>query len=160
MTGKTLMEELVAGLEGVTPGPWSVDGYSTDAVIYMPVGEDHVSKWRHLTKCGAAGGHWRQNAAHIARCSPDAILSISEYVRTLQEENDRLKREREWLPIETAPAEGKFLAEAKTGDWIVVERYDNPHGFKNTVIDNRNGKWWEPERWMPLPSGKSTEAGS
>lgn len=54
-------------------------------------------------------------------------------------------------PIDTAPLSGSFLAETKGGDWIQVERYDNPHGFKNTVIDNRTGRWWTPARWMPLP---------
>lgn len=54
-------------------------------------------------------------------------------------------------PIEAAPMGEPFLAETKAGDWLRVERYDNPHGFKNTVIDNRTGRWWTPARWMPLP---------
>jgi len=60
--------------------------------------------------------------------------------------------------IETAPAEGLFLAETRDGDWIKDERYDNPFGDKNTVISRRTGKWWSPARWMPLPEKQNDTA--
>lgn len=60
-------------------------------------------------------------------------------------------------PIETAPPERLFLAENRNGDWLKAQRYDNPFGYENTVIDNRSGKWWETKRWMPIPADFATE---
>lgn len=59
-----------------------------------------------------------------------------------------------WRPIETAPKDGtKFYAPDKHGDLIQVQRFDNPFGNENTVINNRTGRWWSPTHWMPLPEG-------
>lgn len=60
----------------------------------------------------------------------------------------------ETFEIDSAPSGVEFLAEDRNGDWVKVERYDNPFGFKNTVINNRTGKWWSPERWMPTPTSQ------
>lgn len=57
----------------------------------------------------------------------------------------------DWLPIESAPKDGKFLAENYAGDTVLVELYANPFGDKNTVIDRYTGKWWAVNRYMPLP---------
>ena len=127
MTGKTLMEE--------QPVAWR---YKSDAP---------KSKWTVQKNEPTQIQKWPGYTVEP--------LYSAAYVTQLKQERDELRRAMEWQPIETAPTEGKFLAEAKTGDWIVVERYDNPHGFKNTVIDNRNGKWWVPARWMPLPPAPS-----
>ncbi len=56
-------------------------------------------------------------------------------------------------PIETAPAEGKFLAENMHGDWMVVQRFDPGKRLDfsaNAVISGRTGRWWYARLWMPL----------
>lgn len=58
----------------------------------------------------------------------------------------------EWQDISTAPKDGFFLAPNSIGDWMKVERYDNPFGDKNTVIHYASGRWWTPNFWMPLPT--------
>lgn len=58
----------------------------------------------------------------------------------------------EWQPIETMPLDGEFLAENNDGDWLKVERYDDPFGQSdNSVIHRITGRWWYPDKWMPLP---------
>ena len=64
----------------------------------------------------------------------------------------------ESYPIETAPENGEFLAEDKHGDWLRATRYANPFGNPHTVISNRTGRWWSPQRWMPLPTPPEAEA--
>ena len=74
-----------------TPGPWHVDGYSTDCVIYMPEGESHVSKYKHLAKCGTADGYWRGNAILIA-AAPELLRVAKRLVHAASMEpgQDRL----------------------------------------------------------------------
>lgn len=68
-------------------------------------------------------------------------------------------------PIETAPAEGNFLAENMHGDWMVVRRFDpaKPGDFSaNAVINGRTGRWWYARLWMPLLTARDefpTEGG-
>lgn len=63
----------------------------------------------------------------------------------------------EWLPIESAPKDEKFLVENYSGDTVLVELYENPFGDKNTVIDWHTGKWWTVNKYMPLQKSSVTK---
>ena len=74
--GKQKLEELVAGLEGVTPGPWYAD-----RVFVRDDNDDHT-----VAEC--PDGPSYANAAHIARCDPDTIRSISDAYKAMEEQLD------------------------------------------------------------------------
>ena len=79
-----LVEELRAGLEGVTPGPWrSVGGILEDddegnsRFFVRPVKSEG---WQVVQTFGP---HGSANAAHIARCSPDNIAKLLDHIAAL-----------------------------------------------------------------------------
>ena len=119
----TPLEEIVSGLreaaEKATPGEWAVDGYSTDAVIYMPAGETHVSKWKHLAKCGTADGYWRANAAYIAKANPQALLSVLDAFQAQAARIAELTGECDGLKVsysETLNSEEQWITRAEAAE--------------------------------------------
>lgn len=72
------LAEMVAGLEGVTPGPWdTVAGLvrSIDDDVAIPIfeGRDPWKKHRRISTVQRQAWH---NLDHIARCDPDTMRSI------------------------------------------------------------------------------------
>lgn len=70
--------ELRAGLEGVTPGPWTISASNvgrTDAVGITASDDEWVvaDVWSDVPEMEKAAA---ANAAHIARCSPDKIAAL------------------------------------------------------------------------------------
>lgn len=94
--GKTALTELVEGLEGVTEGPWEVfDGCSwrrigraaspqnpreDDCAVLAPT----KASDGHPDLTCSRGNDRERNLAHLARCSPDRIKAIAEYVGELE----------------------------------------------------------------------------
>ena len=89
-----LAAEMLAGLEGVTPGPWTwgskyvcrLDGTRYERLFQTSTGENE-----------GGDSQWELNAAHIARCSPDNIRTLLEErsareatITALEAENKRL----------------------------------------------------------------------
>ena len=86
--GKAALAKIVAGLDGVTPGPWSVD---TDTVPtgddpdyddrFLMALDDHgkhsIAAFRHGCEEAMEFGDRDANARHAALCDPDAIRSIA-----------------------------------------------------------------------------------
>lgn len=78
------LEEILAGLEEATPGPWEVVGSSiTDwgreweasmSMEFIPNGHDEGMNSRSDA-----------DAAHIARCDPDTMRSILTELKSLRE---------------------------------------------------------------------------
>lgn len=72
------LSEMLAGLEGVTPGPWdtgaglvrSIDG---DEAIPIFEGRDPWKKHRRTSTVVRQAWH---NLHHIARCDPDTIRAL------------------------------------------------------------------------------------
>ncbi len=90
-----LAAEMLAGLEGVTPGPWTwgskyvcrLDGTRYERLFQTSTGENE-----------GGDSQWELNAAHIARCSPDNIRTLLEErsareatISALEAENKRLR---------------------------------------------------------------------
>lgn len=73
------LDALLNGLEGVTLGPWTV--FSADEDYRIDTVDGFIA-WEVEEV---------ENAAHIARCDPDTIRKIGEYVAALEAENERLK---------------------------------------------------------------------
>ena len=90
---KALLSEIEAGLEGVTPGPWSVgdrfitaqDGPISD-LDYWYVGHRVDDDPANLDLSVI-----NRNAAHVARCDPDTMRAIIAYVRELEAENTQFR---------------------------------------------------------------------
>ena len=79
--GKQKLDELVAGLDGVTPGPWKFSPW-------------HVEEDNPCVR--VVNGGWilantssDNNAAHIARCDPDTIRSISDAYKAMEERAEK-----------------------------------------------------------------------
>ena len=85
--GKTILDAIVAGLDGVTPGPWRHNRVHDNAGV---VHGDEIFRDgnRELVVDDVVKD---LDAAHIARCDPDSISAIAAYVAELQSENDRLR---------------------------------------------------------------------
>jgi len=99
MTAKHLLDQIVRGLDGVTPGPYDVWVEPTPTV-YEAIAEFEAQarasepfagavyllnaggKCPATTGCGPSSA---ANAAHFARCSPEAMREIAAYVRDLEE---------------------------------------------------------------------------
>ena len=112
--------EMLAGLEGVTPGPWRYyipdPGYTDDYVVtdHPDHAPDEKSRFRHLvaTTEGASLGQ-QATGQHIARMDPDTIRSILTELQALRDRKvevtnemvERLaryqtRRYRPWFPDE------------------------------------------------------------
>ena len=94
--GKAILDAIVAGLDGVTPGPWRFHPhYKISGGGYGKIA-DSPTPHRYLGSTIMAVGYkgaevddyWLSikdtNAAHIARCDPDSIRSIAAYVAELE----------------------------------------------------------------------------
>lgn len=74
------LEEMLAGLQGVTPGPWQRHEPEEEETLVI-TGDEHgetivVVPWgREITRAHEMGTAHR-DADHIARCDPDTMRSI------------------------------------------------------------------------------------
>lgn len=98
-----LIAEMEAGLEGVTPGPWSMETVRTSCGVCHKIGP-----WPHKWRAGETMSAciyddypsppegtdtMLANATHLARCSPDNIAAIIAGYRQLQKENADLRED-------------------------------------------------------------------
>ena len=125
-----LAAEMLAGLEGVTPGPWTwgskyvcrLDGTRYERLFQTSTGENE-----------GGDSQWELNAAHIARCSPDNIRTLLEErsareatITALEAENKRLREALEpFVRADTALGDepGPFRFETRNGHRL-IERED------------------------------------
>lgn len=76
---KDRLEEMLAGLEGVTPGPWERHEPGEETLIIT--GDEHgetvaVVPWGREITCAHEMGNAHRDASHIARCDPDTMRQI------------------------------------------------------------------------------------
>lgn len=166
------LEAIVKGLGDVPPGKWSAD--QTGVVVCVSSDGDRTVLAARKSDVPL------KHAAHIARCDPDTMREIADYVRTLQEENQALRKANEWQPIETAPKGARgiawmMLAYGPEGDQSVSVglRFNDQFFAAGTFynggpFDGRQFNFREhevaPTHWMPLHAApilqsKRTEAG-
>lgn len=92
-------------------------------------------------------GYW-STAAFLRKCTPEQFEIISRVLREAAEG---------WRPIETAPADAKFLAPSANGEEIwTVQIFDHPRRGR-CVINGRTGLVWKASVWMPIPPPPATE---
>ena len=84
------LAEMRKALEGVTSGPWHVDGHCMSSVLRCVVPRGHPEA-KHL--CGdyeriaeATSANWKADAAHIAYYSPVVIARLLDHIEQLQDE--------------------------------------------------------------------------
>ena len=161
----TLAAEMLAGLDGVTPGEWVFDGPRTNHIIWAGSGDLRIC---FMTSDGPSTA----NAAHIARCSPPNISALLAEREAMKAEIERL-READWQPIETAPKDGtNILGIAPGYDWPEVVRYEEydpdcaeeagEPGFwrysDDLSADVAELEISELTHWRPLPAPPSARA--
>lgn len=75
-----LIDEMLAGLEGVTPGPWlkemEQDEEEDFPSFYVSSAVTTSCNLTVVAKMGEASANARTDASHIARCDPDTMRSI------------------------------------------------------------------------------------
>lgn len=96
MTGKETLRQIIEGLEGVTPGPWYQTGTpwfndgtgvlagSPDGNIAFVIADTDDWSMPRDEYEGFPLGDKEADAEHIARCHPDAMRAIAEYVAALE----------------------------------------------------------------------------
>jgi hypothetical protein len=93
MTPTALIKALEEGLEGVTPGPWSIaeeEGW-----------DEAWCDWHRVGPFSLTGGKADADARHIARCSPDNIRTLLSHIEEMRRALTELRKQ-----IETAHDEG------------------------------------------------------
>jgi len=173
--GREALAAIVAGLEGVTAGPWDVWKETTpskyDAIAELTsqvqmtdpfVGAVYLinagGKCPAETGCGPCS---EANAYHIARCHPEAIRSIADYVAMVEKERDEaMARSRDYPTLsakfhdreKSREAEQKFCrdtlarattaearAEAAEGRVAVLEEAVKPFNDAADEIEEKYG---------------------
>ena len=80
------LAEMLAGLEGVTPGPWVADQNMPHNRMPRVEGGDQSC----VCECGNMGSEqdrWEADAAHIARCDPETIRLIITELQALRSQS-------------------------------------------------------------------------
>lgn len=89
------LAEMLAGLEGVTPGPW----YEGDKWVFVaPRSGRSSDALENVLRNEEA----QANAAHIARCDPDTIRSLITALQALRASTP-VSGEGEWVLVPTKP---------------------------------------------------------
>lgn len=95
------LSEMLAGLEGVTPGPW----HEGDHWVFVPPATGEPT---HALENVLSQDKPQANAAHIARCDPDTIRALILELQSLRSGNGGEVREAltsllAWTKFELAP---------------------------------------------------------
>ena len=73
--------------------------------------------------------------------------------KKLQAEIERLRAERAWRPIETAPKDGTEIWGWNGHDMETIIWAGDPPGWLSTLTDNQ---FWQPTHWQSLPEPPAT----
>jgi Lar family restriction alleviation protein len=129
--GEDKLGEMLAGLEGVTPGPWEADQnlpinrkprvHGGDGSLICEIGNMAMDQ-----------DQWERDAAHIARCDPQTIRSLITRLQAAEALVERLKLEAQ-----------AHASEARTANSTIYEIYQVISGGKGEP-GNWNGA--EPVR--------------
>lgn len=145
------VEELLAGCEGATPGPW---GEGDKWVFASPRDGNPSSALENILRNEEA----QANAAHIARLDPQTVASLATELLVL-------RKRVEWQDISTAPKDGSVILvwDEDVGHCDVC-RWSGHHqcwhqlqwGVGDPPVDEDMVGWtvYYPVRWMPLPTPK------
>lgn len=152
------LEDLKAGLGGVTPGPWAIhdDGCALAVTPFnrnAPLIAEMIEQG-DATDRGMWGSEY-QNAAHLARCSPDKIAALLARLDAA---------EGGWLPIESAPRDASILVTCAATDLNktfagrrdVLPVYRDDDG---SFDPNPENEFWQITHWRPFPAPSLAKAG-
>lgn len=142
------IDEMLAGLESVTPGPWASDRHFS---IGPRSQMDDQSFAMMLPIADIFGGNQTADTDHIARCDPDTIRSILTELKELRAQGGVRVAPLEWhdvlSPREDGPAEpsGDYEASNGLGSFYYIRCYfgSDSYGWEvsfdaNAVSDHDN----------------------
>lgn len=102
------LREMLAGCQGVTPGPWIRHESDRETSVVAPAtGTVVVVPWGANT---TAFHNAHRDAGHLSRLDPQTITSIVTELLSRREAD-------EWRPIETAPKDGTTIF-LTNGGWV------------------------------------------
>lgn len=112
--GREALAAIVAGLEGVTPGPWKKIG---------SIGEYWLATDDGYLQTGHESAFDEKDADHIARCHPEAIRSIADYVAKVEARATTAEARAEAAEERVAVLEEALKPFADLADEIPVENF-------------------------------------
>ncbi len=87
--GKTALDQIMAGLDGVTEGLCEREFQGGRGSWIKRRGSEGDAEWCALA-CGLHDTVANANAAHIARCDPDTMRDIAAYAAVMREALERI----------------------------------------------------------------------
>ncbi|ANK73769.1 hypothetical protein FA04_14755 [Ensifer adhaerens] len=116
MTAKHLLSEIVAGLDGVTEGPWVASGVTSviGGTRFMFINKEPLGELVRIClpdRPIKGFGSTVRDQKHIARCDPDSLRAIAAYVGRLEKALERISSPTQstdllWWQIEARAALG------------------------------------------------------
>jgi hypothetical protein len=176
----SLIEQIRAGLDGVTPGPWYPGHLADDSSscnctsilaengLMGSIAQVTVDNGLPVGEGGNDGPSFEEakhNLRHMALMSPDNIRRLLEHIAELEGRT-------EWRDMESAPKDGTsvLLSTHWGGDEISTDPFDDVQigywdaGNLTGDIWHREPGWscariGEPIAWMPLPLPSAPKGG-
>lgn len=149
------IEALLAGLDGVTPGPWtaershpadSADCWWIKAPWSHPCIERFYKTLAYVDHDSDADSTSTQDAAHIARCDPDTIRELCRLAL--------IGLSQQWQPIETAPKDGRPVLVGRHGYcpqvWCWHQEIIGEGWPWLVALPGEDAMRLKPTHWMPL----------
>lgn len=109
----TKAAEIRAGLEGVTPGPWVLDGHNLSTVLHMtkakgdPEAKHVCGDYEDVARCSV---NWAKDAAHIARLDPATVLAFLDERAELLRERDGWSQRARFAEMRLTTAESTIAS--------------------------------------------------
>lgn len=184
-----LLQQIIDGCEGVTPGPWWSDserseGGSGSFDAYAVYGPERFGRPSSICDTHNAGEialeqddgrPWdeqgRKNMAHVGRLDPDTVKAMAELALSAlaSRHQEPVNEPAEWQEISTAPKDGSeimlicataYTPTAFEGWWDEGWKHYSRDGSHGEKFSGNGVTEWFPTHWRPKPEWLPLRAAS
>jgi len=148
------VEEILAGCEGVTPGPWFDENPGDDVTLGWVNDSDPLNDGGSLATTWAAGrpvGEGKINAAHIARLDPQTVSSLATELLALRKRVGELER----TPANEFDAMFFAVEAVMSSPQLAAEALDNMVKLTEIALSTFRERLLTPSRALPTPKEPS-----